>query len=93
MPFVERDGSGDVKTTYNRPQPGGATEFLRDDSPDYITFKDALDARRAQGEAERAENAKIGNPVAALRIVINEIAALPGVRTAQFQALLARLNG
>jgi hypothetical protein len=39
MPFIERD-AGVIVGAYARPQPGKAEEFVRDNHPDLVTFRE-----------------------------------------------------
>ena len=38
MPYVERDGEGIIKATYNMKQPGYAEEKLSDEDTEVVTF-------------------------------------------------------
>lgn len=48
MPYVERDGSNNIKGLYANEQPGYAEEYLPDDDPEVLAFVAKIDVLNQQ---------------------------------------------
>lgn len=58
------------------------------DLSDKAAGKPARDAERAA----KQRDARVGDPLAALRIVIEQINTMPGTKTSEFKALVGKLT-
>lgn len=95
MPFVQRDQSGGIISSYARPQPGRATEHVRNTDPELIAWQQTNDSAREAAENSRrdeaAAQALAPGDISVLATQLGAVVPVPS-RTAEFQALLDRLN-
>lgn len=71
MPFVQRDAQKNIIGLYNRPQPGYAEEFVREDQAEVAAFRDSFEPKPPQ--KVKAPPAPKGSTVDTLRTEVAEL--------------------